>query len=68
MRPLVRVFDAAAMSCGWPPEHARLNRAWMPGSDAWKIEALAERWQKNALLLGADQPGKPCAAAENGAT
>ena len=51
------------MSCGWPPEQARLNRSWMPGSVAWCSEAFAERWQKKALLFGADQPGKPCADA-----
>jgi hypothetical protein len=38
-----------------------LNRAWIPGRLACRIEALAERWQKKALLFGADQPGKPCA-------
>jgi hypothetical protein len=49
------------MSYGCPPEQARLNRAWMPGRSAWNSEAFAERWQKNALLFGADQPGKLCA-------
>ncbi len=57
-RPLVRADEAAAMSCGWPPEQARLNRSWMPGSVALCSEALAERWQKKALLLGAVHPGK----------
>ena len=31
----------------------------MPGRLAWLSEAFAERWQKNALLFAAVQPGKP---------
>lgn len=45
-RPLVRVAEALAMSYGWPPEQARLNRAEMPGRSAWNSEAFGERWQK----------------------
>ena len=61
VRPFSRFAEGFAMSCGWPPEQARLKRSWMPARSACSSEEWAERWQKKALLLGADQPGNPCA-------
>ena len=61
MRPLGRAIDAVAMSCGWPPEQARLKRSEIPVRAATSIEALADRWQKKAFELAAVHPGKPWA-------
>src|ERR687893_339241 len=40
----------------------------MPGRLALLSEAFADRWQKNALLLAAVQPGKPWATPLTSAT
>jgi hypothetical protein len=38
----------------------------MPGRAACWIDAFADRWQKKALLLAADQPGKVCGRQRGG--
>jgi hypothetical protein len=68
VRPFSRFAEGFAMSCGWPPEQARLNRSWMPARSACRSEDRDERWQKNALAFGASQPGNPCATPSMSAT